>query len=146
MKISWGIKIAVLYLSFVAMIGFMVFKSMGEKVDLVSKDYYEQELVFQEKIDARKNANLLKEKILVQKEVEGVRITFPASQLVQPIQGEAVFFRSSDSNADVKVKLELNGQGTQIIRYAHFKPGMYTLQLSWQTGNKKFYTEETVNI
>jgi len=40
---NWGLKITLLYVGFVAMILTLVFKASGEKVDLVTKDYYAQE-------------------------------------------------------------------------------------------------------
>jgi hypothetical protein len=48
---SWGTKIAFLYLSFATMIGVMVYKSVTQSVDLVAPNYYEQELKYQDKID-----------------------------------------------------------------------------------------------
>ena len=44
MKLSWGYKIMFVYTAFVAGIGFLAFKANNEKFDLVTKDYYDQEL------------------------------------------------------------------------------------------------------
>ena len=52
---SWGTKIAFLYLSFATMIGVMVYKSVTQSVDLVAPNYYEQELKYQDKIDGINN-------------------------------------------------------------------------------------------
>ncbi len=52
---NFGSKITVLYLSFVGLILTLVFMCFGQKVELVSKDYYAQELKFQDKIDAINN-------------------------------------------------------------------------------------------
>ena len=41
---NFGVKITVLYLSFVALILTLVFMSFSQKVELVSKDYYAQEI------------------------------------------------------------------------------------------------------
>ena len=40
---NWGKKIAVLYIGFVIMIGFLVYKSTQQNTDLVSDDYYKKE-------------------------------------------------------------------------------------------------------
>ena len=39
------------YLAFVAGMGFLVFKASNQEFDLVTKDYYEQELKYQQVID-----------------------------------------------------------------------------------------------
>jgi hypothetical protein len=39
-KISWGYKIAALYIGFVLLVLFMVFMAMQQKIELVSPDYY----------------------------------------------------------------------------------------------------------
>ena len=59
MKLSWGYKIAFVYIIFVAGIGFLVFKASSQKFDLVTKDYYDQELKYQEVIDQAANTAML---------------------------------------------------------------------------------------
>jgi hypothetical protein len=53
---SWGIKITLLYLAFVALILTLVFTCFGHKTELEYKDYYARELRFQDQIDAATNA------------------------------------------------------------------------------------------
>ncbi|MBI3232811.1 MAG: FixH family protein [Bacteroidetes bacterium] len=54
---NWGYKILILYASFVIMIIFMVFKASNTKFDLVSDKYYQDELNYQQLIDASSNSN-----------------------------------------------------------------------------------------
>ena len=56
---SWGYKILGVYLVFVTGIVFLVIKSSNQKVDLVTKDYYEQELMYQDKINETARASKL---------------------------------------------------------------------------------------
>ena len=49
----------VFYIGSVGLILTLVFMSYGQKVELVSADYYAQELKFQDKIDATNNAKTL---------------------------------------------------------------------------------------
>ena len=42
---NWGWKITILYIFFAAGILTLVFLSIGQKIDLVDKNYYEKELV-----------------------------------------------------------------------------------------------------
>ncbi|MGL6269890.1 MAG: FixH family protein, partial [Chitinophagaceae bacterium] len=63
MKFNWGYKIAVFYLVFIAGIMFLVIKSSRQQMDLVTTDYYAQELKYQDKIDQSKRADGLSEPI-----------------------------------------------------------------------------------
>ena len=45
---NWGYKILTVYIIFIAGILFLVFKSSNQNQDLVTKDYYEQELKYQQ--------------------------------------------------------------------------------------------------
>ena len=51
-KMSWGIRITIMYLGFVGLILTLVFTCFGHKVELESKDYYARELRFQDQINA----------------------------------------------------------------------------------------------
>ena len=52
---NWGTKITLVYVGFVMLIVSLVFISATNKSELVAADYYEQELKFQDRIDAVKN-------------------------------------------------------------------------------------------
>ena len=56
MKFNWGHKILGIYFVFITGIAFMVVMSSRQKIDLVTPDYYAEEIKFQEKIDEKNNA------------------------------------------------------------------------------------------
>ncbi|MGZ4076494.1 MAG: FixH family protein, partial [Bacteroidia bacterium] len=102
MKIGWGTKIAILYISFALLMGTMVAMCMHQKDDLVSEDYYEKELVFQNKIDETNNANALNEKIKHFITDENMELKFPSVFKDKKVSGEILFFRPSDASKDFK--------------------------------------------
>ena len=73
---NWGLRIIILYLSFVALIVTLVSLCMGRKVELVSKDYYKQELEYQGKIDAIKNEGALNSSPEIIMDQKNLYITF----------------------------------------------------------------------
>ena len=54
MKINWGTKIVILYSSFVIMMLGMVFFAVNQEFHLVTDNYYEEELLFQEQINQKR--------------------------------------------------------------------------------------------
>jgi hypothetical protein len=144
--ISWGIKITALYLGFVALIVTLVIISMNQKVDLVSKDYYQQEIKFQERIDATQNASETVKQITFSNVDKKIIFDYEPDILSKDFSGEIVFFRPSDADKDVKVKMNPDVDGIQIIDASSFMHGMYKVQISWNNYGKKYYKEDVLFI
>ena len=73
MKVSWGNKILIVYVAFGMFILFMVYKAVNTRYDLVSKDYYKEELRYQDRIDRLNNAAKLSN-VLVQQNTDAILI------------------------------------------------------------------------
>lgn len=143
---SWGFRITILYLSFVALIVTLVVLCYGQKVELVSKDYYKQELQYQDRIDAINNANSATQTI--SHSVEGNIITLNASPefMQSGFKGTINFFRPSDSSKDFNTELKFDADGKQVIAGDQLEKGLYKMQLSWQSGGKNYFKEQVITI
>lgn len=142
---NFGVKITVLYLSFVALILTLVFMCFGQKVELVSKDYYAQEIAFQDKINAVNNEKSLTGSINHSVNGNEIVLTIDSTLLSNDFEGTVVFFRTSDSSKDVKLKMNFNNY-TQIINGSSLIHGAYKLQLTWVTNHTKYFKEEVIFI
>jgi hypothetical protein len=141
-KINWGTKIALLYVGFVAMIAVMVFKSSQHKVDLVSADYYAQELKFQDKIDGKNNLSSLSTKIDWLAKDKQIDIKFPMELVEGKAVGEIKLYRPSNSQDDLKFPLQINEKGNQLIKSEQFKRGVYLMQISFKIGETDYFSEQ----
>ena len=146
MKINWGYKITILYVGFMVLILTLVSICMKQTVELESKDYYAQELKYQERIDATKNANALSAGI--EHDINGKQIIFsvPTEQLSKDFYGEIYFFCSSDGTKDVKVNMRFDANGKQIYNGTGLQKGVYKMKLSWKSNGKNFYREDVITI
>ncbi len=137
---SWGHGVVVALGSFIAFILFMIFIfPNGQKnSELVSDNYYEDELVYQEVIDAKNNAELLPEKPTYQKEPAGIKIIFPLADVPENRKVNFELFRTDDANLDVKKELQLDAANSMTIPKQVIAQGSYTLKLKW-VQNKKPY-------
>ncbi len=146
LKISWGTKIATLYIGFVLLIITMVTVSMRQKIDLVSDDYYDRELKFQDKINELNNANALPEKISHIITNTAIELQFQSIFKGKNMLGDILFFCPSDASKDFKTTIDLNENAQQKISLATFKKGMYKMQISWKVDNTPYFYEETIVI
>jgi nitrogen fixation protein FixH len=140
MKIHWGAAAALLYLSFVAGMGYLVYRSMQEKVELVISNYYEHDKLFPEKFEQQLNALNLSEQVKV---IPGNPVTIRFYS-ARPDKGTVKFYRPADSSLDKTLNLSADRNGIMLINTSDFKPGLWKVILQWKSGDKEFYTEERI--
>ena len=141
---NWGLKITLLYVGFVAMILTLVFKASGEKVDLVTKDYYAQELKHQGKMDATTRVLPIKDQIKVGVDREFLTIQLPLTAL--PDSGKVGIYRPSDSSLDKTFKLGIDQNGAQSMSTKGWQMGYYKINISWTTKGQEYLFEDTFFI
>lgn len=142
---NFGVKITILYLSFVGLILTLVFMAYGHKVELVSKDYYAQELKYQDKIDAINNANAMPGSISHAVTKNEISLQVNPDILTPDFKGHIYFYRPSDSAKDKKIDMAFS-DNKQIISTKDLTHGTYKMQLSWTSGGKPFFKEEVIFV
>jgi hypothetical protein len=141
---NWGYKIAILCLSFVAFMTFLVVSAFRQNFDLVAEDYYGKELMFQEQIEKQRNQQQLKEKVSLKVEGNVLKIKFPSELSGKIVEGEIVCFRPSDATKDVHVKIGSIRNGEKLLPLNLFVKGMYRIQVDYNSEGKKYYFEDSI--
>lgn len=144
MKIGWGKRILFLYLGFVALIITLVVMSVRQKIDLVTPDYYKQELAYEKKIEGMRNVNALSAKVTINATNEGITLQLPTEAL-GGTNGNIHFFRPSDDKMDIKDTLIMDTTGFFFDR-GSFGSGKYIVYVSWEKGDKEFFSEQTIMV
>lgn len=142
MKFNWGTAITLLYLSFVTGMGYLVYRSLNEKVDLVIDNYYEHDKLFTEKYEQQQNAVNLKEQVKI---TSGNPVTIQFYSAI-PDQGTIQFYRPDDSSLDKIIDLSVNENGIMKIETSSLKHGLWKVILQWESEGKKYYTEDRIFI
>lgn len=143
MKISWGHKIAFVYITFTIGIGFLVWKASSQKFDLVTKDYYEQELRYQQVIDQAKNANSLSAPVKVSIRDGAVTVNFPDEMKAKKKLIDFYLYCPSDARKDFRKKIEAVDIAVT-TQFPNGLTGYYELKLSWEAEGIKYYHEEKI--
>jgi hypothetical protein len=142
---SWGKKITILYLSFVALIVTLVVLCFGQKVELESSDYYAQEIKFQDRINAISNEKNSTATISHQLQGNQMILTADSSVVGSGFDGKINFFRPSDSSKDVSLKMKFTNN-EQIINTSSLAHGVYKMQLSWVNNGTNYFKEDVIFI
>jgi len=129
------------YIAFVAGMGFLVFKASSQKFDLVTKDYYEQELKYQQIIDQSANTSKLSAPVTIEKREGELKISFPDVMKNKKKLVDFYLYYAADAKKDFRKSFELNENELIQALPAGMK-GMYELKLSWEAEGVKYYFEQ----
>lgn len=142
-KFNWATGIFLAYSAFVALIIIMVISTYKQNIDLVTPDYYEQELKYQQRQAELIRSNHLQENVLVKMTDAALILKFPQGK---SISGEVELFRPSDKRMDVELPISTNADGEMYINTSPMKSGMYKIQISWMMDDISYFNEETIVI
>lgn len=145
-KFNWGWKIALLYSGFVFFMLFLGYKASNEKVELVSDNYYDEELKYQNHIDKIQLTDSLKAGPQWQVNGSNIAIVFPQSQIGNSISGSVHFYCPADAKRDFTVPFATSPQKQLCITSGKLKHGTYKMQIDWKQGKADFYTEGVVTV
>jgi len=143
---NWGHKVLIVFLVFAGGMSYLVYRSMHVNYELVSKDYYKDELHYQDVIDASKRADALNSKIDISQTDQGIRVQLPAEMKGGDVSGNIWFYCAADETKDRHVVIKLDEQAAQVISKHKFLPGSYIVKVDWQRNNLQFHTEEPLTI
>ena len=131
------------YIAFVAGIGFLIFKASNQEFDLVTKDYYEQELKYQQVIDQSANASRLSMPLYIEKKEAELKISFPDEMKNKKKLVDFYLYYAADAKRDFRRSFELNENELAQALPVGMK-GMYELKLTWETEGVKYYHEQKI--
>lgn len=145
-KISWGVKIAVVYTLFALLIMTMVIIFMNQDVNLVEEDYYPKEIAYQQHIDKLERTKKLFGEVSVSSGVSEVIIKFPENINSDEITGNINFYRPSDKTKDFSKEIALSKNGKQIIPTNKFVKGLWKVKIDWKHSGTSYYNESTIMV
>jgi len=137
---SWGHGVILALGSFILFILYMViyFGQGMKNAELVSEDYYEEELQYQTVIDAKNRAEILQYKPEYTQSKSGISVKFPTEILPKDKKVSFVLYRTDDANLDIKKDVTLNVVNSFHIPAKILSPGSYTLKLKWNKDKQDY--------
>ena len=143
---NFGNKLLLVFAVFAVLMSYMVYRCFSVPVDLVSNEYYKDEIAYQQVIDGTKNYNTLQGKATVKESASDVVIQLPAEMKSHSVKGTALFYCPSNMDNDRHITLATDADGKQSIDVKKFSKGNYTVKIDWQDATTHFYTEKQLTI
>ncbi|WP_372756726.1 FixH family protein [Mariniflexile sp.] len=147
MKINWGTGIVLAFIGFISFIMyFIISMNVNEKYnhDLVTEDYYKDELAHQNNIDKLNNAKSLRENINYAISKEGILIQFPEDFDFTEITGKVFLYRPSNKHLDFETPLSLSNSQL-LIPNNRLVGGRWNIKVDWQYNGTSYLFNESIN-
>jgi len=145
LKISWGTRIFILFLGFVTIVVSLVVGSMRQTTELVSEDYYKQELAYQNVLDAAKNQATLTAPVEYTINNHQLELQFPEQFKHTKLEGVVTFYAAANSSWDKKMNIQSN-TGATSIDITTLQPTQYIMKISWNADGKNYYQENKISV
>ena len=143
----WPYMIIAAMVCFMAYIAMFVYRAMNQDVDLVSKDYYEQEIKYQDQIEKVKRTQALGDVMLnYNAEAQAILLQMPATYKDKSLTGTITLFRPSDDGMDQQLPLQLGRDQSQLLETNNLENGIWKVRVDFSDGEETYYTEKTIKI
>lgn len=140
---NWGKGILLTIIAFVGFILTLVVISVKQDdIHLVTENYYEKEIKYQDQID-RESANtaLGREVLIFDSQTKALLLDLPLGA-----KGNLQLFRPSDARLDQELALDINDEGMTRVPLDKLKSGYWRVQLTWTENGVELYQEKKINL
>ena len=142
----WPYGIIAVFAVFIpATIG-LIIMACSHKEELVSANYYEQEIKFQAQMERLARTQQLGPQagVAYDAAARSLSITLPADHVRREATGHIELYRASAAGLDRQVKLQPNASGLQTLDTSGFPAGPWKVRVSWKVGSEDFLIEKNV--
>ena len=144
MKFNWGTGIAITLTVFILAMAFAVYKAVQQDFDLVTTDYYEEELKYQEKIDQKENALSLGETIKLKAAEGGILMLIPEKLKGQEGILDVEMYCVTDDEKDFRIDKPKWSAQDLLIEHEHLNSGRWIAKVTFTDSEKKYYFEPEI--
>lgn len=141
---NWGRGLMLVFGGFALLIGALVYGAMHTKYELVTKEYYRDELRYQQNIDGQRNAAAAGAISLTKSESDVV-LELPSSLAVNNVTADAWFYCRTNSAADRRTKVNVVN-GRYIFPRKDLAATQYELKLQFEAAGKNYYYTSSIDL
>ena len=145
-KFNWGTGILIVMVIFMIITVSTVVYLMNQKVDLVTDNYYANELKYQQQIDKMNRTNIVGDDVKIFSDNQFVHLIFSGSNTLGNLKGSIHFYRPSDSNKDFIIPLSLDPSYQQVIPTMNLEKGYWKIKLDWAIDSTDYYKEASIIV
>jgi nitrogen fixation protein FixH len=130
----------------VFMVSFVVW-AMQQREDLVSADYYEREVRYQQQLDSLNRSQALAAKVVATFDParQAIVIALPPDRVLGA-KGRVHLYRPSDARLDREFPLALDANGRQTLDAREMPDGLWKVRVKWNTAGQDYFLDQPVIV
>ncbi|MCX8089317.1 MAG: FixH family protein [Verrucomicrobiae bacterium] len=142
----WPLGLILAFALFIAGTAALIAIAASQRSDLVTPDYYEQELRYQTRLDALNRTAPYAGRICVELDAAGqqLQITLPRETLGPDTAGRIELYRPSAAPLDRAWPLQPDADGAQTFDVSGLEPGLWKVRLHWRTAGQDYFLERNL--
>jgi len=109
---------------------------------LVSQSYYDEEILYQQRLDSINRTQALGATVRYQSDLNSITVSLPHSHHGQNTTGLIQLYRPSDARLDRSLPLILDASGQQQIDASTLSSGLWKVQIEWKRNDETYYFEQ----
>ncbi|GAB4489945.1 MAG: hypothetical protein OHK0045_13780 [Raineya sp.] len=137
---NWGTKIALSLGAFITFILVLSAIMMYKNKEEVDRNYYEKDLLYEQEIQAQKNANALSEQLTF--ELSGSKLLIKYPQEVKKCVGRVLLLRPDDNEKDKILPMQIDENNKQSIDISLLQRGLWKVQVFWEMNGKPYQSKK----
>jgi hypothetical protein len=142
----WPYGIILTFILFISATVGLVVMACAQKADLVSPDYYEQEIRFQSHLDRTARTETLGALVSYRPDIRKVWIELPKSMTSEKPVGQISLYRPSAAGLDRHIPFEPDAQGIQVLDASALAPGFWKVRVAWTSAGQDYFLERSINV
>ena len=144
----WPYAIVAFFFVFIGFIAAFITWGVRQNTDLVSKDYYADEILFQNQIDTENRTRPFSSEVAVNYDStrRAITIRVPAEHARVRPTGRIYLYRPSDARLDRDISLSTDAGGVQSLDSSRLPPGLWKVRLRWKASGQDFYFHQEIII
>lgn len=145
-KFNWGTGLIIAMIIFMAISLGTTILFMNQEVELVTDDYYEKTLVYQDQIDLEKRTVDNNKSVEIKNGNGIVQFIFPEEAAKNFVNGNIYFYRPASSKKDFTIPVNLDENGEQIINGKNLDKGLWRISVRWNLKSEEYFSEKSIII
>ena len=143
----WPYAVVICMVLFMAYIASFVYKAMNRDVNLVSQNYYEQEINYQDPIEKVRRTQALGDVMLkYNSEEKTILLQMPATYKELLLTGTITLFRPSNDKLDMQIPLQLGRDQSQLVDVSDLENGLWKVRVYFSAADETYFSEKTIQL
>jgi hypothetical protein len=143
-SMNWGKSLLLVFALFAAFMAYLVYRASGTHFDLVSKEYYRDELNYQDKIDGMRRAAAISSALVTVNAAKQLSIQFPVELSGQTIDGEVWLYCKTNAALDLHLPLVADTALFRQVGLTAQPLGKYLVKLHWKAAQLSYDMEQEI--